>query len=462
MHLDTGRRHVDAGLGEPALHDRDHEVDESLVARALFLVRVLQRLVHRRRDDVAQRAHRLGLGLHAHQHAAHVGVVDDGHRLAAARDVAALDALFRIGERLLVGALGDRKAFHAHRESREIHHDEHVFQAAILLADQVADRVFVYEDGSRARVDAELVLDRGALHLVPLPRRAVGVHQELRHEEQRDAAHALGRALHAREHEMDDVLRQIVLAVGDEDLLSRDAVMITLADRLGANERQIGARLRLGEIHGAGPAALDHFREVSLFLFLGTAQDQCLDCPRGEHRDEREREVRRFPHLDDGRRDDLGQPLSAVLGGRLQRVPPAFHELPIRLLEARGRGDPALVPLRALLVGGLVERREHAACELRAFLEDLVDEFGVDLLQAGQLRDLGQAGQFLQHEVHVAKRCLVFAHRCLCKNRLSQLFHQFRNDLEQVSHDPVVRHLEYRRFLVLVDGDDDAAVLHAR
>src|SRR5437660_1538858 len=43
---------------------------------------------------------------------------------------------------------------------------------------------------------------------------------------------------------------------------------------------------------------------------------------------------------------------------------------------------------------------------------------------------------------------------------LSQLLHQFRNDLEQVSDDPIVRHLEYRRFLVLVDGDDDAAVLH--
>src|SRR6266487_3617637 len=48
------------------------------------------------------------------------------------------------------------------------------------------------------------------------------------------------------------------------------------------------------------------------------------------------------------------------------------------------------------------------------------------------------------------------------KNRLSQLFHQFRNDLEQVPDDPIVRHLEYRRFLVLVYGNDDAAVLHAR
>src|SRR5258706_16363749 len=60
--------------------------------------------------------------------------------LAAARDVAALDALFRVREGLLVGALGDREAFHAHRESREIHHDEHVLQAVVLLADKIPNR----------------------------------------------------------------------------------------------------------------------------------------------------------------------------------------------------------------------------------------------------------------------------------------------------------------------------------
>ena len=264
-------------------------------------------------------------------------------------------------------------------------------------------------------MDAELVLYRGALHPVSVPQRAVGVHQELWHEEHRDAAHALGRALDAREHKVDDVLRQIVLAVSDEDFLPRDAVMISFADRAGPHQSEIGARLRLGEVHGAGPAARDHLRQVLLFLFLGAAQDQCLDRAGSEHRDKREREVGRLPHLDDGRRDDLRQPLPAVLGGRLQRVPARLDELPVRLLEALGSGDAALVPLRALLVGGLVERGEDAACELRALLENLVDELGVDLLAAGQLRDLGQSGQFLQHEVHVAQRCLVFAHRCLCK-----------------------------------------------
>src|SRR3954470_4857332 len=45
------------------------------------------------------------------------------------------------------------------------------------------------------------------------------------------------------------------------------------------------------------------------------------------------------------------------------------------------------------------------------------------------------------------------------------LFHRSRqlgHDLEQVAHDAVIGHLEDRRFLVLVDGDDGLAVLHPR
>ena len=45
---------------------------------------------------------------------------------------------------------------------------------------------------------------------------------------------------------------------------------------------------------------------------------------------------------------------------------------------------------------------------------------------------------------------------------LSEFFYQFGHDLEQVADDTVVRDLENRRLLVLVDGDDHAAVLHSR
>ena len=41
------------------------------------------------------------------------------------------------------------------------------------------------------------------------------------------------------------------------------------------------------------------------------------------------------------------------------------------------------------------------------------------------------------------------------------LLGQLGNQLEEIADDTVIRHLEDRRFLVLVDRDDDLAVLHA-
>ena len=73
-------------------------------------------------------------------------------------------------------------------------------------------------------MDAELVLDRMAARIVARAERAVVVHEELRHEEQRDALRAGRRIGQPRQHEMDDVVGEIVLAIGDEDLLAGDAI----------------------------------------------------------------------------------------------------------------------------------------------------------------------------------------------------------------------------------------------
>ena len=83
----------------------------------------------------------------------------------------------------------------------------------------------------RARVDAELVLDRHGIHVVAFARRAVGIQLELRHEEQRDALRALRRARQARQHEVHDVLRHVVVAPRDEDLAAGDQVAGRLAAR---------------------------------------------------------------------------------------------------------------------------------------------------------------------------------------------------------------------------------------
>ena len=86
--------------------------------------------------------------------------------------------------------------------------------------------------------------------------RAVGVDEEFRREEQREAARAGRRAGQPGEDEMDDVLGHVVLAVGDEDLLAEQAIGSVLgALRPGSDRVEVGAGLRLGEVHGARSTA---------------------------------------------------------------------------------------------------------------------------------------------------------------------------------------------------------------
>ncbi len=188
MHLHADRGDGDARLGTPALDHRDHQIDEGLIAFAGFGVGVMHRRIVRSRDHVGQRPGRFGVGLHGHQHAAHVGMLDDRHfRPTAHADVGTLDAIARIVARPLISALAGRNAFQADAETRRVHHDEHVFQATVLLADQIADRSAVVAEGHdrrRAGVDAEFVFDRHAIGVVARAQAAVVVDQELRHDEQ--------------------------------------------------------------------------------------------------------------------------------------------------------------------------------------------------------------------------------------------------------------------------------------
>ena len=309
-------------------------------------------------------------------------------------------------------------------EARRVHHDEHVLEAAVLLADEIADRAFLFavdQHRGRAGVDAELVLDGSAVHVVSLAQAAVGIDQELGHDEQRNAFHPFGRIGRAREHQVDDVLGQVVLAVGDENLLAVNAIVlaqsfIRMGHRLRLHQRQVRSRLRLGQVHGAGPGAFDHFRQIGLLQRVGAAQQQRLDRAAGEQRAQRKRQIGRLPHFHHRRRHQLGQALAAELGRELQRIPAAFDELLVRFDEALGRSDAAVVPLRALFVARLVQRREHLGAELAALLQYLVDQLCARVLAAGKLRHLIQSGEFLQHELHVFQRRDVITHVPLPKS----------------------------------------------
>src|SRR3546814_18072202 len=73
--------------------------------------------------------------------------------------------------------------------------------------------------------------------LVALTQRTVFVHEELGHDEQRDALDAIGRVGGLREHQVDDIVGQVMLARRDEDLGAGDR-MAAVAVR--SEERRVG------------------------------------------------------------------------------------------------------------------------------------------------------------------------------------------------------------------------------
>jgi hypothetical protein len=204
-------------------------------------------------------------------------MLDDPCRATLAR---ALHPFACEGHGLLHRPLGDRDALQPDIEAGIVHHREHRADAAMLLADQPAGRatlVAVRHDAGRRSVDAELMLDRDAAQVV-----AGAVGQDLRHQEQGYAARALRRIRQPRQHEVDYIVGEVVLAEGDEDLLAADPIdAVAGGNRAGLQRADVGAGLRLGQIHGTGPFAgdqpgqplpLERFRSVVAQRFDGAGR----------------------------------------------------------------------------------------------------------------------------------------------------------------------------------------------
>ena len=206
-------------------------------------------------------------------------MVDDGGRgVHAAIHRAALHAVAREAGGFLVGALGNGNALHAHRVTGRVHHDEHVFKAAVLLSNDVthcATVVAVLQHGRGRRLDAHLVLDAYTMHVIACAQRTVWVHHEFGHHKQANALHALGCAYHAGQHQVDDVVGHIVFTVGDVDLGTKNLIAaIGLGLGSAAHHGQIGASLWLSEVHGAGPLAAHQFFKVGGFQVIRTRREQ--------------------------------------------------------------------------------------------------------------------------------------------------------------------------------------------
>ena len=142
---------------------------------------------------------------------------------------------------------------------------------------------------------------------------------------------ALRRAFDARQDEVDDVLGEVVLAGRDEDLRAGDGVGAVAVRRgLGLDQAEIGAAMRLGQVHGAGPAALDHLRQVGA---PSAPPSRARGAPRwrpGQPRIHGEGHVGRRGELVHDGVEGIRQALAAVFGRQGEPHPAALRRRPRR------------------------------------------------------------------------------------------------------------------------------------
>ncbi|MNN54180.1 hypothetical protein D3C81_1689760 [compost metagenome] len=181
------------------------------------------------------------------------------------------------------------------------------------------------------------MLEGTAAQGVGHPRATVSRALELGHQEQADAAHSGRRIGQAGQHQVDDVVGQVLVAAADEDLAATDAIAaIALRLGTGTQQRQVGASLRLGQAHGAGPLAADQLAQVVALQLRAAMPVQGKYSTFGEARVDAKRQRGAHQHFVKTGCNHLRQALAIVFGRAGHAAPALLDIQPVGLAEALG------------------------------------------------------------------------------------------------------------------------------
>lgn len=154
---------------------------------------------------------------------------------------------------------------------------------------------------------------------------------------------------------MHDIIGEIVLAISDENLLAEDAVGAVIRP-LGARAQhaEVGARMRLRQVHRRHPFAADQLVEIGRAQFLAGMLFQRVDGAHGQRRADSKGHGAAVPHFQRSHVEHDRQALPAIFGRRGERVPAALAPAPVEVGPAGRRGHGAVFEDRACLVADAV------------------------------------------------------------------------------------------------------------
>jgi hypothetical protein len=301
VHLDGEAVGLQAPLGGPALGEWGQHVQQQSGAGALLLGGGGALLVHQPRAVQEQSERPFHVRLLRQQHPAYVRVLDDGHLrgrgiLPARAERAALGAFACVAQRLEVSGVAERHRARSDADPRTVHHVEHVREAPVRLTHQVTHRPGLAAGpvaGALAEVEQRvggapvphLVVEPCGHHVVALTEAAVRGHEVLGDDEQREPLDPGRPAGDAGEHEMDDVLRQLVIAPGDPHLGTEEPVC-AVRPLLGTGRHigERGARLRFGQAHRPEEPPLQHRPHIGVDLLARAVRAQQARVAESEER----------------------------------------------------------------------------------------------------------------------------------------------------------------------------------
>ncbi len=313
-------------------------------------------------------------GLHE-EHPPHIRVLDDEGlaRPLARAGTTALEALLRIGQGGLMRGGGIAQALDADLVPRGVHHLEHVGEPLFLLAQEEALAAAIGAEHQAAggrTVDAQLVLDPGAGDIVGRAQGTVRVHADLRHHEQAEALGPGRGARRPRQHGVDDVRRQLVIAAGDEDLLPGDEVRaVALLHGLGGERAQIAAGPGLGEAHGAGPLPGVHPLAVGGLEVIAPEDLDQVGGAAGEQRLEAQGRVRPHEELADAGSHGFRKPHAAEFRTHGGADPAARSQVLEGPGKALGQLHLPVLELGADPVPHFVAGGDAAPCHLQGLVQ---------------------------------------------------------------------------------------------
>ena len=169
--------------------------------------------------------------------------------------------------------------------------------------------------------------------------------------------------------------------------------------------------MRLGKVHGAGPGALDHLRQIRSLLLVSAMDQDRRDGALRQAGIHHQGHIGRHHILANRRMHTIRQPLAAEFGGNGKPHPTARAILLERLFEARGRGHGSIIVANAALhVANPVEGLHDVFGELGAFVEDRFQHIRRRVRKARQIAEALVTEHFIEDEQRIANGGFVCRH----------------------------------------------------